>query len=192
MMTNIEGGILFMYGTRFKPMPYADYQSMHYQANPFIQSHLVRQNSLPPNYGMNEVPYQQWGGYPYPVNPSLFQQQMQGNYSNQSGYYSPPGYQQPPNKSVSQSLFQNPLNMQEDSNQYNPNMMQNNYPYMHPYPKASFLMKQPQGMKSMLNSFKSQDGTFDMNKMVDTAGVMMNAVSQVSNVVKGLSGMIKV
>jgi len=43
-----------------------------------------------------------------------------------------------------------------------------------------------------MNSFKTQDGTFDVNKMVDTAGQMMNAVTQVSSMVKGLGGMFKV
>jgi len=43
-----------------------------------------------------------------------------------------------------------------------------------------------------MNSFKGQDGSLDINKMVDTAGTMMNAVSQVSSMVKGLGGIIKV
>ncbi len=44
----------------------------------------------------------------------------------------------------------------------------------------------------ILNSFKSQDGTVDINKMVNTAGQMMNAVTQVSSLVKGFGGMFKV
>ena len=67
----------------------------------------------------------------------------------------------------------------------------NGYPYMNPYPKGIFLSKQPSGVKTVLNSFKSQDGSLDINKMVDTAGQMMNAVSQVSSVVKGFGGMFK-
>ena len=62
---------------------------------------------------------------------------------------------------------------------------------MNPYPKQSFLPKQPSGVQSIMNSFKSQDGSLDLNKMMDTAGSMVNAVSQVSSMVKGLGGIIK-
>jgi hypothetical protein len=63
---------------------------------------------------------------------------------------------------------------------------------MNPYPKQSFIPKQPSGVQSIMNSFKTQDGTFDFNKVMDTAGNMINAVSQVSSMVKGLGGIIKV
>ena len=76
--------------------------------------------------------------------------------------------------------------------QHTQSTFQNQQPYFHPYPKASFLAKQPTGVKTVLNSFKSQDGTLDINKMVDTAGQMMNAVNQVSSVVKGIGGIFKV
>jgi hypothetical protein len=52
--------------------------------------------------------------------------------------------------------------------------------------------KQPGGMNSLMNSFKSQDGSVDFNKMMNTAGQMMNAVTQVTSLVKGLGGMFKV
>jgi hypothetical protein len=42
-----------------------------------------------------------------------------------------------------------------------------------------------------MNSFKSQDGTVDVNKMVNTAGQMVNAVTQVSSIVKGIGGIFK-
>jgi hypothetical protein len=69
---------------------------------------------------------------------------------------------------------------------------QYNQPFSHPYPKQSAIPRPPTGVKSIMNSFKTQDGTFDVNKMVDTAGQMMNAVTQVSSMVKGLGGMFKV
>ena len=95
--------------------------------------------------------------------------------------------------SYSQKVFQNPL-FSPDGNgtQHTQSTFQNQQPYFHPYPKASFLAKQPTGVKTVLNSFKSQDGTLDINKMVDTAGQMMNAVNQVSSVVKGIGGIFKV
>ncbi|MFL6518387.1 MAG: YppG family protein, partial [Bacillus sp. (in: firmicutes)] len=86
---------------------------------------------------------------------------------------------------------QNPLQPQEkmiQKPQYGP---MNGYPVMNPYPKQSAIPKQPGGVQSIMNSFKSQDGPVDLNKMVNTAGQMMNAVSQVSSLVKGFGGIFK-
>jgi len=90
-----------------------------------------------------------------------------------------------------QFIFQNPLQPKEDlpPSPYMNNM--NSYPLMNPYPKPNGMIKQPGGIQSIMNSFKSQDGTIDINKMVNTAGQMMNAVSQVSSLVKGFGGMFK-
>jgi hypothetical protein len=44
---------------------------------------------------------------------------------------------------------------------------------------------------TIMNSFKSQDGSFDFNKVMNTAGQMMGTVNQVSSLVKGLGGMFK-
>lgn len=91
-----------------------------------------------------------------------------------------------------QFLFQNPLQPQEVQipNQYSQQQM-NGYPIMNPYPKQNGMLKQPGGLQTFINSFKSQDGTVDVNKMVNTAGQMVNAVSQVQSLVKGLGGVFK-
>lgn len=68
----------------------------------------------------------------------------------------------------------------------------NTTPYLHPYPKNGMINRPPSGINSIMNSFKTQDGQLDLNKMIDTAGQMMNAVSQVSGLVKGLGGIFKV
>lgn len=68
----------------------------------------------------------------------------------------------------------------------------NPYPYFHPYPKQNMLKRPPSGVQSILNSFKTQDGTIDFHKMMNTAGQMVNAVSQASALVKGLGGLFKV
>jgi hypothetical protein len=73
-----------------------------------------------------------------------------------------------------------------------PYMPMNGYPTMNPYPKQNVLPKQPGGVQSIMNSFKSQDGSVDFNKMMNTAGQMMNAVNQVSSLVKGFGGFFKV
>lgn len=51
---------------------------------------------------------------------------------------------------------------------------------------------QPSGIKSVMNQFKTQDGSMDITKMMNTAGQMMNTVSQVSSMVKGVGGFFKV
>lgn len=62
-----------------------------------------------------------------------------------------------------------------------------------PYPKQQFMQKQqPSGIKSVMNQFKTQDGSMDVTKMMNTAGQMMNTVSQVSSMVKGVGGFFKV
>lgn len=141
-------------------------------------------------YRVNGVHQSQWGPYFNPY-------QGEHPYPYVNSYYTPPvqGYQEPQSQQPSYSdlIFQNPL-LSEDEPQtpYNNIPYQNQEPYFHPYPKASFLAKPPTGVQSVLNSFKSQDGTLDINKMVDTAGQMINAVSQVSSVVKGIGGIFKV
>ncbi|WP_223881844.1 YppG family protein [Niallia endozanthoxylica] len=171
-----------MYGPRLRYGHYIGYHSMPYSANKFINLEM-RQHPYPIMQGMNGI--QQAIDHP-PINPYL----IQGN-----PYYYPPaqgaaGYNQ--QSSFSQNVFHNPLQDKDESYvQMQQPMQANGYPYMNPYPKGSFLATPPSGMKSVLNSFKSQDGSLDINKMVDTAGQMINAVSQVSSVVKGFGGMFK-
>lgn len=110
--------------------------------------------------------------------------------NNQSSYYHP----QNAYKNNTQDIFQNPLHYMENNelNQYTPNYMNQNQGFMNPYPKQSFIPKKQGNMKSIMNSFKSQDGSLDFNKMMDTAGMMMNAMNQVTGLVKGVGGIFKV
>jgi YppG-like protein len=174
-----------MYGQRLRNVPYFGYQSMPYHSNKFINSE-IRQHPYPVMQGMNGVQQQNWDPY---MNPYFTQnnQPIQG-YPQQQSMFQPST-----NTPYSQMVFQNPLQPPEESYaQKQPYMQPNNYPYMNPYPKGSFITKPPSGVKTVLNSFKAQDGSLDINKMVDTAGQMINAVSQVSSVVKGFGGMFKV
>jgi hypothetical protein len=124
-----------------------------------------------------------------PYYPQQYQPLNQGYqpYIQQSSYQAYPSMQKD-----SQFLFQNPLQPQEEilpfQNQQHPSMNG----CINPYPKQNLMPKQPGGMHSLINSFKSQDGSVDFNKMMNTAGQMMNAVTQVSSLVKGLGGMFKV
>jgi hypothetical protein len=146
-------------------------------------------------------PYQQ------PVPTPIFHSPDWHTFQAQNPYY--PGQYQPLNNAYqpypqqashqaqhpiqkdSQFLFQNPLQPQEEIYSF-----QNQHPQMNgfinPYPKNNLMMKQPGGMHSLMNSFKSQDGSVDFNKMMNTAGQMMNAVTQVTSLVKGLGGIFKV
>ncbi|MDF1507766.1 YppG family protein [Robertmurraya sp. DFI.2.37] len=91
-----------------------------------------------------------------------------------------------------ESILQNPLQPKKNQGGTNPYMGYMN-PYMHPYPKPGIGgNRPPSGISSFMNSFKQQDGSLDFNKMIDTAGQMMNAVNQVSGLVKGLGGIFKV
>ncbi|MFD1707167.1 YppG family protein [Siminovitchia sediminis] len=114
-----------------------------------------------------------------------------------NGYYPPfppVSYSQQPypggkgGSHISNQLFHNPLQKEED--------IESGYQYhggfVHPYPLPGPLPKmQSSYMSQFLNSFKSQSGSLDLNKMMDTAGQMMNALTQVSNMAKGLGGLFK-
>ncbi|WP_040047727.1 YppG family protein [Bacillus thermotolerans] len=67
-------------------------------------------------------------------------------------------------------------------------------PY-HMYPTASaspLPASQPNsGGSLLLQSFKNKDGSLDINKAMETAGMMVNTVSQISKVVKDMAGWMK-
>ncbi|WP_249310208.1 YppG family protein [Bacillus sp. FJAT-49736] len=137
----------------------------------FHQSGFAPSPFLHPNYH-HSFPYT---GQPYLNGYQAF------NGGNQ--LYNPLGNDHP----MQQQLFQNPLQpakQKESMNGYKP--------YTNPYPKSHFNTKPPgTGMNSIMNSFKSQDGSIDFNKMVNTAGQMMSAVNQVSTMIKGIGGIFK-
>ncbi|BCB04488.1 YppG family protein [Bacillus sp. KH172YL63] len=136
-----------------------------------------------PSQGMRPPSY---GGYQLNYLPSF------------DGHYSGPGngvnhYQQsfPPQPQQMNPYFENPLQQKE----YNPYQMKakDQQAYANPYPKASFLTKPSSGgVSNFMNSFKSQDGSLDYSKMMNTTGQMMGAINQVSSLVKGLGGIFKI
>ncbi|MEC5187680.1 hypothetical protein GGQ77_001427 [Geobacillus thermodenitrificans] len=56
--------------------------------------------------------------------------------------------------------------------------------YPMPYPKPEPLLPPPR--PSFLAQFKNNDGTYDINKMMNTMGQMINTVNQVNGLLKGL------
>ncbi|MGG7617981.1 YppG family protein [Bacillus coreaensis] len=143
--------------------------------------------SGPVQNGYNYFPNDSFYGPAYPYGGGGFQGQgfdypYQGNQP----------YSQEKKHKLSEAVLHNPLQQPEISYHNQFAYGQYSQPFSHPYPKQSAIPRPPTGVKSIMNSFKTQDGTFDVNKMVDTAGQMMNAVTQVSSMVKGLGGMFKV
>ena len=125
-------------------------------------------------------------------------QQQGGMYGQQFNPYQQPGYGSgmpvmphhpnpysfSPPEQEKYSPFGNPLQAKKGTQQK---------PYANPYPKQSFMQKpQPSGFQSIMNQFKTQDGSVDITKMMNTAGQMVGTVTQVQNMVKGLGGIFKV
>ena len=93
-------------------------------------------------------------------------------------------YQQPQTSAQPFNPFDNPLQPQVKR----PPQQQ----FANPYPKQQFMQKaQPSGFQSVLNQFKTQDGSVDVTKMMNTAGQMVNTFSQMTSVVKGVGGLFK-
>jgi hypothetical protein len=136
------------------------------------------------------LPYQQpMPGNPY-THPAMQPYQMMPG--NQGGHGQFPYYSQTPDQGFSNPymppIFDNPLHPITDNNG-NPGYKSQT---ANPYPKGNYSPRPPQGgFNNVMNSFKSQDGSIDFNKMMNTAGQMMNAVNQVSSMFKGLGGLFK-
>ncbi|MHC0035761.1 YppG family protein [Pseudoneobacillus sp. C159] len=144
----------------------------YYPGNPYITGHP---SNPAMQYAPTTNPYYQspLGGYHY-------QQQWQSPMIPPSNY----------GKNKTTSLFDNPL--EPVDNYYQQNQMMQQHMNYNPYPKPNMIQKPNGGFGTILNSFKGQDGNIDLNKMMNTAGQMVNAVSQVSAMVKGLGGIFKV
>ncbi|RLQ95242.1 hypothetical protein D9X91_11620 [Falsibacillus albus] len=148
---------------------------------------VVPYNPQPP-YGM---PYP-YGQFPPMNNPGYIQNGNPSNNPNfQLNHYpgQHPGQFYGNQQQIPSQIFQNPLQPAEEANQGAAQQQG----YANPYPKASFMQKpQGSGVSSLMNSFKGQDGSLDFNKMMNTAGQMMNAVNQVGSMVKGIGGFFKI
>ncbi|WP_258535736.1 YppG family protein [Bacillus sp. 03113] len=170
----------FSYRNQYRPQinNYSNYYPYHFREQPY-----------PGMGGMSYWSYQ--GQIPY--SPYLQKEPFPQQSIYQTPYQYPQNVNQYAFQSNQHSVFHNPLQPKEEpiQNKYQQEPVGGGYPYMNPYPKPSFLPKQPSGMQSIMNSFKTQEGSFDFNKVMDTAGMMMNAVNQVSGLVKGFGGFFK-
>ena len=168
--------------------PYQPYKQVPF-VNPHNSYNIQTTTSAARQYNpyMNQP---QWSGMGM-SNQNSYGMSLGNHYPNYEGNYFHP---QNAYKNSSQNIFQNPLNYYDTPEQLNGNYghthMQQGF--MNPYPKQSFMPKKQGNMKSFMNSFKSQDGSIDFNKMMDTAGMMMSAMNQVTGLVKGVGGIFKV
>ncbi|AXI39972.1 hypothetical protein CX649_10145 [Bacillaceae bacterium ZC4] len=68
-------------------------------------------------------------------------------------------------------------------------------PFMNPYPQpypSTLPMMMPKGSNpSLLSSFKKADGQMDFNKMIDTAGQVVQTMNQMSSLLKGVTQIFK-
>lgn len=65
-------------------------------------------------------------------------------------------------------------------------------PYPVPYAPSGPVLKPPaSGLPSIMSQFKNSDGTYDINKMMNTMGQMIQTVNQIGGVLKGLVGAFK-
>ena len=89
---------------------------------------------------------------------------------------------------VGAKLFYDPLQSKEEAGPIH-HGFQGMFPaYM---PKHAQPIKPPGAFGSLMNSFKTENGTLDLNKMVNTAGQMASAITQVTNMAKNLGGIFK-
>lgn len=61
------------------------------------------------------------------------------------------------------------------------------YPTPYPISPLNKFQQQKAGVPSVLAQYKNEDGTYNINKMMDTAGQMVGTVNQITSIVKGLS-----
>lgn len=134
-------------------------------------------------YGMYPPQFSNMQGIPSPYPQMPYMNGMQNSYMDQGMNYNG-------KENHASHLFQNPL-QPDDGYFYEKYANQQSYP--NAYPRPPQIPKPPNGgFNTVLNSFKTQTGSLDINKMVNTAGQVVNAITQVSNMAKGLGGFFKV
>ncbi|MFD3446067.1 YppG family protein [Microbacteriaceae bacterium 4G12] len=121
---------------------------------------------------------------------------MYNMYPFEAHYAPPTNYYQPFQLSFANQMNPSPYNMPNPQmnpssfNMPNPQMQPYLNPYT-PYPKANkkaYMKPQQSQFSGIASQFKTQDGSYDINKVMNTAGQMMNAMNQVTGIVKQVGG----
>ena len=154
---------------------YSEGMQYHAQSMPSYPFHVAGDSVMQPyqHSGIQQEPY---SFQPYPQQPM-----------NIGGAQTPQGATMSSYSPTSQSFnpFDNPLQPQIKRPPYQA--------FSNPYPKQQFMQKaQPSGFQSVLNQFKTQDGSVDITKMMNTAGQMVNTFTQMSSVFKGVGSLFKI
>ncbi|MDF2536323.1 MAG: hypothetical protein K0R18_2485 [Bacillales bacterium] len=143
------------------------------------------QNGLSYESRRNEQPFY---GNPLSQQPNHFENSYTGHpqstYPFVGDQFNPNHYQSNP---VQQGYYPNGAPQQG----IQPNPFQVNPYFQQPYQPNGAINKQSSGFTGVLNQFKSQNGSVDFNKMLNTAGQMVSAVNQFSGIVKGIGGIFK-
>ncbi|MDF2606432.1 MAG: spore coat protein [Bacillales bacterium] len=134
----------------------------------FYQNQHLSNNNLATNYEYHNQNNQQYNpinnGYQY----QGMQQQVDHNYPNNN-------QQQQQQIQWNNNYWPNPnIINRPPSNMYPQNL----------YPKNSGQKTKANSSSGFLTHFKSSDGSLDINKMMNTAGTMVNTVNQISSMVK--------
>lgn len=124
-------------------------------------------------YSHNQNPYYRYNMYPfspYYGNQTNYFQPFQVSLMNQPMFY-------PPKQPFQSSAY--------PYAPYTPHIPYTPYPVMN---KNNQTKQQPSQFSSILSQFKTSDGNYDINKMMGTAGQMMNTMNQVTGIIKQVGG----
>ncbi|MGG3575025.1 YppG family protein [Bacillus gobiensis] len=133
-----------------------------------------RQTRLYPEQLYGYAPYHS-SAQQYPHYPSAYQTHSPGAAHNQ--YPTQP-----------QTLSHIPYYDEQNSYQ---GMQQLPLSYPNPYPQPRPNQQQPSQFMSIMSQFKKSNGQYDFNKLMDTAGQMMNTVNQMGSLAKGFTSFFK-
>nr|WP_242217575.1 YppG family protein [Bacillus cereus group sp. BfR-BA-01380] len=138
------------------------------EQDPYLSSNMYQNEQDPylsSNMYQNEQdPYLRYNMYPF-----------RPYYMNYNNYFQP--FQLP---QMNQPMFYPPKQPIQSSF----------YPHT-PYPmmnKQNYTKQQPSQFSSLMSQFKTSDGNYDINKMMGTAGQMMNTMNQITGIVKQVGG----
>lgn len=121
----------------------------------------------------NQNQYYRYNMYPfspYYANQTNYFQPFQVSFMNQPMFY-------PPKQPFQTSAYPH--------SPYPPYAPYTPYPVMN---KKNQMKQQPNQFSSIMSQFKTSDGNYDINKMMGTAGQMMNTMNQVTGIIKQVGG----
>ncbi|MGL4523693.1 MAG: YppG family protein [Bacilli bacterium] len=180
----------------FSVFPTGQRSSAHYAINPYEQSMIqplsvdvlsMQQSTSQHPYPPTAVPFQQTEHLAFSQPQSQPQPQPQPQPFQQAQTLHSPQTFQPfstQHQTVDQQMYAavHPLYQQQSQVPYSP------------YPlgtKKRPPIKTANGWSGVLNQFKAKDGSYDVNKVLNTTGTMVNTFNQIGGIVKQVGGIFK-